>query len=67
MKGDLDILMKRRRRCNCIRDEFAFIQYKISHYEKGQNNEDFPERKEGFMKYNELFKNKGYDEVDYKI
>ena len=45
---------------------YDYFKYKISHYEKSQDNEDFPERREGFMKYNELIKNKGYDEIDYK-
>ena len=45
---------------------YDYFKYKISHYEKSQNNEDFPERREGFMKYNELIKNKGYDELYYK-
>ena len=44
----------------------TYFKYKISHYEKAQDNINFPERKEGFMNYNNLIKDKGYDQVNYK-
>ena len=51
----------------CIgKSVYVYFKYKISHYEKSQDNEDFPERREGFMRYDELIKNKAYDKVDYK-
>ena len=52
----------------CANDKsiYTYFKFKISHYEKSQDNINFPERKEGFMNYNKLIKDKGYDQVNYK-
>lgn len=52
----------------CANDNsiYDYFKYRISHYEKSQDNANFPERREGFQNYKTLIEDKGYEKIDYK-